>query len=135
MNNLSKLKISSYLAVIFLAGAVAGAVGGFKAGRGMMFSPPRSTEMAARVCDELESKLNLDPVQAKKIGVIINDGMAQFQAALGTEIMTTISNCNVRVMVELTPEQQVKFAELQKEHERFLKRDFNGPPGDSSKNP
>lgn len=139
MNNLSKWKISSYLAAIFLAGVVAGAVGSFKAGRRMMFTPPRPEDMAARVCDEFQSKLNLTPEQARKVRGIINEGMTQFQSVVGQEIRAAFSNSNVRVAAELTAEQRVKFAEIQKEHEKFLNHGFKGAPkdapGDSKKTP
>lgn len=136
MNPLSKWKISLYLAAIFLAGLVAGAFVGFKAGQRMMFaSPPRPETMAARFTGELRSKLNLTPAQTAKIEVIINDSMIDFQRALSTQVSSSFSNTNARVSGELTPEQKIKFEELQKEHEQFLHDRFKDGPENSSKNP
>jgi hypothetical protein len=128
MNHLSKWKISSYLAAIFLAGLVAGSFVGFKCGQRMMFMPPRPENMAARIADELQTRLTLTPPQAQKIRKIINDGMVQFQTIVGNEISTAFSNCNARIVLELTPKQQSEFWEIQKEHEKFLNNPFKGPP-------
>lgn len=135
MNNLSKWKITSYLAAIFVAGAVAGAFVGFKAGQHMMFGPPRPENMAARVYDELQTKLALTPEQAPKIKLIINEGMTRFQTTLCTDLAAGFSNFNARVALELTAEQRVKFADIQKEHEKFLNNRFMDTPVNSKPGP
>ena len=134
MNPLSHWKIGLYLAAIFLAGTVAGAFVGFKIGRHMMFAPPRPEAMAARFCDELQSKLNLTPAQAQKIRLIVNDSMTEFGALLSTQVAAAFSNTNARVAAELTPEQKVKFEEIQKEHEKFMHNRFKDTPVNSKKN-
>ena len=116
MNNLSKGKICSYLAAIFLAGMIAGAFLGFKAGARLMFRPPRPEIMTARAMEELQSRLNLTPEQAKKINPIINDSVIQFQTIFRTDMSAAFSNSITLISAELTPDQKVKFAELQKEH-------------------
>jgi Spy/CpxP family protein refolding chaperone len=130
MNNLSKWKICSYLAAIFLAGAVAGGFVGLKAGARMMFRPPKPEVMTERVYDELQSRLNLTPEQAKKIKPLINDSIIRFQTIVRADISTAFSNSIALISAELTPEQRVKFSELQKEHEKFL----NGTPKDTPTN-
>jgi len=129
MNHLSKWKISSGLAAIFLAGAVAGVIVGFKAGQRMMFMPPRMETMAAHVCDELQARLALTPAQMPKIKLLVNDGLVQFQTMVGKDISTALSNFNARIVVELAPDQQVKFWQLQKEHEKISNSPFKSTPG------
>jgi hypothetical protein len=40
-----------------------------------------------------------------------------------------LSNCNARIELELTPEQKIKFADIEKEQQQFIRSRFNnGPP-------
>ena len=71
-NSLSKWTIGFYLAAIFGAGAVSGWVIAAKTAKQEMFSPPRPGEFAARMRERYESRLNLTPDQARKLGAIID---------------------------------------------------------------
>lgn len=125
MNKLSKWKISAYLTAIFLAGVVAGSFVGFKAGRHMMFRHPSPDNMAEQVSDDLQKRLSLTPDQVQQVKTIINDGMSHFHAVIGAEVSASFSNANARITAILTPEQQVKYAEIVKENDRFMRSPTN----------
>lgn len=132
MNKMSKWKICAYLTAIFLAGVVAGGFVGFKAGMHMMFRDPNPDDMAEQVSDDLRKKLALTPDQVQQVKAIINDGMSHFHAVIGAEVSASFSNANVRISAILTPEQQVKYVEIVKENERFMRSpndEHSGPPG------
>jgi Spy/CpxP family protein refolding chaperone len=131
MNRLSKLKITLYLAAIFLAGAVTGGIVLMTVGRYMMFSPPGREQMAARWCGELQSELSLTPEQMQKIKPIVNETLDQVKANLMQQLSTTVSNCNTRIANELTPEQKVKFKRMIDEREEMMRRKFGEKTGRS----
>ena len=57
------------------------------------------------------------------------DGMNNFGSALCYQIELELSNCNARIVLELTPEQKIKFADIEKEQQQFIRSRFNnGPP-------
>jgi Spy/CpxP family protein refolding chaperone len=122
MNRLSKLKIALYLAAIFLAGAVTGAIVPITVGRHMMFNPPHQDQMATRWCGELQSELKLTPEQLQKIKPIVMDTLDEVRVNLTRELSGSISNCNARIASELTPEQKVKFERMVKEREQMIRR-------------
>ena len=131
MNHIKKWKISLYLAAIFFAGVVTGLFVSFQVVRHMM---PRPDKMAARWCGELQSKLNLTPEQVRKIRPIIDDAMKQFGAGMTREVLLNLSNCNARIVLEITPEQKAKFETIEKEQHEFLRAKFGAePPGSPQK--
>jgi len=118
-----KLKISLYLAAIFLAGVITGMFVSYQIARRMM---PNRERMAAHWCGELQSKLDLTPEQLRKIRPLINDALTDFRNNLSREMLSSLSNCNARIVVELTPEQRTKFEQIQKEQEGFIRTKIGG---------
>jgi Spy/CpxP family protein refolding chaperone len=129
MNKMSKWKICAYLTAIFLAGVVAGGFVGFKAGRHMMFRHPNPDNMAQQVSDDLQKRLALTPDQVQQVRTIINDGMSHFHAVIGAEVSASFSNANARISAILTPGQQIKYAEIVKENEQFMRGPTNEHSG------
>jgi hypothetical protein len=117
---MSKWKISIYLVVLFLAGVVTGAVLTHQIGRRIMMKAMRQDAMAEHWRRDLEGKLKLTPDQSQRIAPMIRDGMEAFRAVLHDEMQAALSNCNARITVELTPEQRVKFAQIEKEQQEFI---------------
>ena len=64
MNPMRKIKIGLYLAAIFVAGFVTGAIVTFQVAKHMM---PGQEQVAAHWCKYLQSKLSLTPAQVEKI--------------------------------------------------------------------
>lgn len=135
MNAMSKGKIGLYLAALFLAGIVTGAFGAFAIGRHLMMAAMSREKMAAHWRGELQSKLNLTPAQMEKITPIINDATGEFRNAFAGQILATISNSNARIAADLTPEQQAKFAEIEKQQQEFIRKRLGSEPGNPQKKP
>src|SRR5579862_4501225 len=113
-----KLKISLYLAAIFAAGVVSGMFISYQIARHFM---PGRDKMVNHWCGELESKLSLTPEQSQKIRPIIEGALCDFQNNLSTDMLSSMSNCNAKVALELNADQKKKLADLQKEQEEFIR--------------
>lgn len=129
---MSKLKIGLYLAAIFAAGFVTGVFVTVQVARHMM---PDQAQMAARWCKDLRSKMSLTPAQVEKIRPVINDTMGDLKIRLSRDMLLSLSNCNARIAVELTPEQKPKFAEIQTNQEAMIRAIFGGATNDAQKKP
>jgi hypothetical protein len=123
---MSKWKISLYLVALFLAGVVTGGVLTHQIGRRMMMKAMRQDAMAEHWRRDLEKKLNLTPEQSQKIAPIIAAGMNTFRDVLHDQMQAGLSNCNARIAVELTAEQKVTFAGIEKEQQEFIRARFKG---------
>ncbi len=122
MGKMSRLKISVYLVAIFLAGAVTGALVTFKIGKQMFGHPPRPEQMAGHWCGELETKLGLTPAQKQTVLGILTDEMGNFQTVVGCQMLMSLTNSNARISAVLTPEQRLKFVEIEKQQREFIRR-------------
>jgi Spy/CpxP family protein refolding chaperone len=132
MNRMSKIKIGLYLTAIFAAGFVTGVVVTVQVARHMM---PGQEQIVARWCKELQSKLSLTPAQVEKIRPIINDTVSEFKGQMYADIMRDLSNCNVRVEAELTPEQKLKYEEEEKKREEMVRTLFGSGTNGVEKKP
>ena len=113
-----KLKISLYLAAIFVAGVFTGIFISIQVARHMM---PSREKMVDRWCGELESRLNLTPEQTAKIRPIVDRTMTDFIGSLSREMRSDLSNCYARIALELTPDQKTKLEQMQREKEDFIR--------------
>ncbi|HEX7469801.1 MAG TPA: hypothetical protein VF437_03570 [Verrucomicrobiae bacterium] len=127
---MSKWKISLYLLALFLAGVVTGAILTHQIGKRIMMKVMQPEAMAERWRHDLKTRLNLSAEQSQKIAPIIMDGMKTFGLVLREQTGLALSNCNARIALELTPEQRIKFAEIEKEQQEFIRSRFNNgtPP-------
>jgi hypothetical protein len=121
---MSKWKISLYLAVLFLAGVVTGGILTAQAGKRMMLKAMKPQAMADHWRHDLEGRLNLTAEQSQKIEPMLMDGMSNFGMALCDQAELQLSNCNARIVVELTPQQKIKFTEIDKEQQQFIRSRF-----------
>jgi len=121
---MSKLKISLYLTALFLAGVVTGSFLTHQIGKRIVAHMMQPSVMAEHWRRDLEGKLRLTPDQSQKIKPIIADGMETFRSAFHDQMQISLSNCNARIAVELTPEQRAKFAEVEKEQQEFIRSRF-----------
>lgn len=122
---MSKWKISLYLTALFLAGVVTGGILTAQIGKRIMMKAMKPQAMADHWRHDLEGKLNLTAEQSKKIEPILMDGMSNFGSALCYQAELELSNCNARIVLELTPEQKIKFTEIDKEQQQFIRSRFN----------
>ena len=134
MSVLSKGKIAVYLAAIFFAGGVSGWMIGAKAAKQKIFSPPDPREISSHMRDRLHSKLDLTEDQGKKVDALIEKNSKDMQAIHGDcmkKIHQGMTSFNAQLKALLTPEQQAKFEEMEKQRrEAFRNREFrHGGPG------
>ena len=127
MNHLTKQKIALYLAVIFVAGGISGAVIAW--GSANQARKGRPTMTMEGVCDSmkkrLQRELNLTEDQVKKIQPILDQTAREMNAIHRKgldDIGQVIKKSNAEIAKELTPEQQAKWAEMEKQkREHFQK--------------
>jgi hypothetical protein len=118
-----KLKITFYLAAIFVTGVVTGM---FISKLIVAHMMPSREKMVNHWCDDLRTKLDLTPEQLQKIRPIIEKDMADFKGDLCHQMVANLSNCNVQIATELRPAQKTKLEQLQKEQEKFIRTAFGG---------
>lgn len=116
-----KLKLSLYLAAIFIAGVVTGMFISYQVARRLM---PSRERMASRWCGELQSRLDLTPEQMTKIRPIIDGALTDFKDDLTRDMLGSLSNSYVCVAQLLNPEQKSKLEQFQKEQEQFIRTTF-----------
>jgi hypothetical protein len=122
---MSKWKLRLYLLALFLAGVVTGGILMAQIGRHIMKKIMQPEAMAAHWQQDLERKLNLSAEQSKKIAPIISESMKTFASTVSDQMELGLSNCNARIELELTPEQKIKFAEIEKQQQQFIRSRFN----------
>jgi Spy/CpxP family protein refolding chaperone len=131
MNQLTRGRVILYLALIFLAGSVSGGLIGWSAsGSRKPSRPPRHDgprlSMHEHMARRLQSKLDLTQEQLQRIEPILKRSAEQMDAifaASGTEFEAVKSNLHAQIALFITPEQQAKLQDYERERqERFKKR-------------
>jgi Spy/CpxP family protein refolding chaperone len=131
--NKSKLKISAFLLLIFLAGALSGGAivwkrttmhSGFPRpeGKGPGFKWPTPDEMANFIMNDWKEKLDLSDQQVEQIKPLVQSGIEtvrQIQIKSVEQVREIMSKGDAKVSEFLTPDQKVKFEEMQKERFKF----------------
>ena len=133
MTSLGKWKLSLYVLALFLAGGGSGALVAWQVCRRMPVVPVPPAEIGARLRARFQSQLALTPEQAQKIGPMIDQAMRQVEAIreeTAGKIFANVSNLHEQVLAVLTPEQKVKFEELERERRTYLRQKF-GPATNS----
>jgi len=132
MSVLSKWKIAIYLAAIFFAGGVSGWMIGAKAAKQKIFSPPDPREISSHMRDRLHSKLDLTEDQSKKVDALIEKNSKEMQAIHGDcmkKIFQGMTSFNAQLKALLTPEQQAKFEDMERERREAFRNHHFGPGG------
>jgi hypothetical protein len=132
MTMLTKKSAGIYLAAVFLAGLMAGAVAGFSLGKRNAFAPPRPQDMASHICERLKSKLHLTPEQVKQIEPFVNESAADLEAIHSTtadRITEIFQKLNQRQAQFLTPEQRVLLEGMERERQQFFRKAFKAKSG------
>jgi len=127
MTSLGKRKLAAYVLAIFLAGAGSGSLVTWKLCRRIPVSPVPPAEIGARLRERFQSRLDLAPDQMQKIDPMIEQAMRRVETirqATARDVFANVSNLHAQVLTVLTPEQQAKFEELERERRQYLRQKF-----------
>ena len=133
MTHLGKWKLGVYVLAIFLAGAGSGALITWQVTRRVPVPPLTPAEIGARLRARFQAQLALRPEQVQKIDPMIDEAMRRVEAILqetASHVFANVSNLHEQVLVVLTPEQRVKFEELERERRDYLRQKY-GPATNS----
>ena len=120
------LPIALYLFLVFVSGAVVGALGY------RMYSPPPARsehhlgpkEMRKQYLDELTARVNLTPDQVLKVNAILDDTDARFNQARGQHhqaVEQIKEDHRNKLRALMTPEQLVKYEQFRSERDARIK--------------
>ena len=129
MTSLGKRKLATYVLVIFLAGAGSGALVAWQVSRRVPVPPLTPAEIGARLRAQFQSRLDLTPEQRQKVDPMIDQAMRRVEAIrqeTASQVFANVSMLHEQVLTVLTPEQKVRFEELERERRDYLRQKF-GP--------
>jgi Spy/CpxP family protein refolding chaperone len=126
MNNLTKGKVILYLAAIIIVAAGAGGVAGYSMTRHRDHRPPfHDEDMAAHILGRLQSKLDLKPEQIAKINPLLEQtcgGVRATHVRGMREVGRAFETFNQQIAQFLTPEQNRKLAEMERDRQEFMRK-------------
>ena len=128
-----KWKLGVYVLAVFLAGAGSGALVAWQVCRRTPVAPVPPAEIGARLRARFQSQLALTPEQVQKIDPMINQAMRRVEAIrkeTASQVFANVSDLHEQMLTVLTPEQKVKFEELERERRNYLRQKF-GPATNS----
>ena len=133
MNKSRSLRIILYAALIFLAGAITGALVAPRLGRTFM-RPPDPKQMSQHMLARLQSGLQLTDKQAAQIKPLIENAGADMETIrreTTKRVLDRIAETNAQISLFLTPEQKAKFMKMEAEHRKRLGHGHRSgePPG------
>ena len=133
MTSLGKWKLGVYVLAIFLAGGGSGAFIAWQVCRRTPAAPVPTAEIGARLRARFQSQLALTPDQLQKINPMIDQAMRRVEdirKETASQVFANVSNLHDQVLTVLTPEQRVRFEELERERRDYLRQKF-GPATNS----
>ena len=122
MNAPNRTRAALYLVAVFLAGALAGAAGGYAFGRRPMFRPPPSREhMAQMMIERFTRELDLTPEQQEKLRPVAHATSVAMEALhrdTHEKVIAQFKLTHQQVEAFLTPEQVGKLREFEQREAR-----------------
>ena len=130
MNGLTRSRVATYLAAVFIAGAAAGVAGGYQYGRKSVFKrgaqPPR--DMATHMMERYTKELVLSSEQVQKVEPLIQEATQQVRALHKEGFKQTdaiMKGCNARIVEILDPGQKERFRLMEERRNQWM-RDRGG---------
>ena len=133
MTALGKWKLGVYVLAIFLAGGGSGAFIAWQVCRRTPVALVPPTEIGARLRARFQSQLALTPEQVQKIDPMIDQAMRRVEAIhneTAGQVFANVASLHEQMLTVLTPEQKVKFEELERERRDYLRQKY-GPATNS----
>lgn len=131
MNQLTRRKIILYLAAIFVAGGISGAVITWGPARQARFKPRTMGKMCDDMRKQLQSRLHLSPEQVRKIEPILEQTAKEIEAVHQRtieEIEEVLQKSNQEIAKQLNADQQAELNKLEQERRDFYRKRFKGRP-------
>ena len=125
-----------YLGLVFLAGAIAGAAGGYRWGRSAVMRPNRPGDMGKFMIERFRTELGLRPEQVEQITPIITNTTARIRGLhrdSWKQVGTLVEESNAQIRALLDDPQKERFdamEERRRQRDRDRKRDRDRPKGD-----
>ena len=129
MNHLTKRKIILYLAIIFVAGGVTGAVISWAEAKQKWSGLPSPKTICDHFRNRLQTELGLSPQQARQLEPLLRKRVKNMEAIHLRTIkeideLIRASNEEIAAALQLTQEQRIKLAAMeQKRREYFGRRE------------
>lgn len=130
MNGLTRSRVATYLAAVFIAGAAAGVAGGYQYGRKSVFKrgaqPPR--DMATHMMERYTKELLLSSEQVQKVEPLIQEATQKVRALHKEGFKQTdaiMKGCNARIVEILDTAQKERFRLMEERRNQWM-RDRGG---------
>ena len=128
MNGALKWKLVAGFALVFVAGAIAGAALGGLYARHLFFEIHRPGSVGDRMKERLRTELRLTPEQVAKVWPIVDKTAAQLQEIrrdTGRRVHEIMAEAHKEIAANLTDEQRQKLQQIEERHRRWRHR--HGP--------
>lgn len=126
MNGISKPKAVLYLAAIFVAGLLTGAVGGYSTGKRSFYRPPPpEKKMAAHILEKLRRELDLTDEQTRQAEPLViqcSERLRAIHEGATEEVLEVLNQTDRKLEEFLTPEQKQRLAQMQKQREEWFRK-------------
>jgi Spy/CpxP family protein refolding chaperone len=123
-------KIIVYALLIFAAGVLTGVLASPHLARAFM-RPPTPAEMSQHLLKRFQSELSITAEQTAQIKPLIEQTSSDLEAvrvSTSKQISTRIDENNSRIEEFLTPEQKIKFKQMEEERRKRFGRHRPPPP-------
>jgi Spy/CpxP family protein refolding chaperone len=141
MSQFSKWKTIGYAAAIFVTGGISGGALGVYEARTNLFATPQMQDVAGHLRTRLQTKLGLSPDQMQQINPIIESATSQIRSIrmeTWQRVNKVFDDSYSQISAILTPDQRVKFDEMQKERRAWMQthwQENHHHPGDAGGSP
>jgi hypothetical protein len=133
---MSKTKVAVYLALIFIAGAIAGGAVVMSSPQTFLPAPPQRPhrspeEFANHLWDQIKDRLKLTDEQAAQIEPIFRTGFTEVRAIQDRslqEVEAAIRKNHEEIGQLLTDDQKLELQKMNQEREEFFKKRGHRPP-------
>ena len=129
MNSLTSGKLIAYLAFIFVAGGVTGAVITANKSMDRDIQAQSLEKTCSRIQDRLRSRLDLTQAQFEKLRPVFDQTAQELRSVHGRAICEMdgiIRKAHQRIALELNPDQKIKLERYDAERQRWLQRKLKG---------
>jgi len=123
-------KIGSYLVAIFLLGGTSGAFVDWEVTKYKSAQPLTAECITDHILSRIDSRVHLTGAQRDKIAPIVSKAATDIVTVnhnVRGQISGILSNTDAQIAGELTPEQQVKFEQMERERREFFRKRYPAP--------